>query len=295
MEHWDDIRYFLALAREGTSRAAARSLGVHQSTISRRLAQLEQGAGVRLFDRQPRGLQLTEAGERLIAAAERMEAEVAAVDRQLFGLDGRLSGRVRISLPDLMLGPLAPHLVAFSTRYPGIALEVVSDNTYVNLTQRDADVAIRLGARAPDHLVGRRIGPAVAAPYGSHAYLAAHPDHGLAEMDWIRWDEHWRDIAPERWIDEHIPPNKIRARVNINSAMVELASNGLGVGFQLCYTGDAEPRLARVGAPTDFGLSIWVLTHPDLRRTARVRAFTRFITDALDDERDRIEGRLSPT
>lgn len=291
MQSWDDIRIFLALARAGTSRAAADSLGVNQSTVSRRLARLEQDAGVRLFERLPGGLVLTAAGEELLASAEHIDDAVADLDRRLLGRDTQLRGRVRLSMPDFMVGPTAPILARLGARYPAITIELMVDNGYVDLTHREADLALRLSTSAPDQLVGRRLAPARAAIYGAPAYLDAQPQPlDPTRMDWLGWDEPWRGIPPERWMSANLEPHRVRARVNTNLALCELSAAGLGVAFQLCFTGDADPRLRRVGDPWDFGLSLWLLTHADLRSTARIRALMRGLGDALADQRAQLYG-----
>jgi DNA-binding transcriptional LysR family regulator len=287
---WDDVRLFLSVARTGTSRAAAKDLGIDQSTVSRRLKRFEQDAGVQFFERDA-GLHLTEAGHEMLDVAERIESEFALLARQVLGRDTRLSGRIRVSIPDFMVAPLAPIVSDFGQRYPGITLEMRVDNGYVNLTHREADVALRLGTTAPDFLVGRRIASAPAAIYGAPPYLARQPSPiNPSTLEWISWEEAWRTIPPERWIAANVPPAQVRARVNTNHAIADLVAAGLGVAFMLCYTGDADARVCRVGEPFDFGLSLWLLTHEDVRRTARIAAFMRFVGDALASERATIEG-----
>ena len=289
--NWDDIRLFLSVARSDTSREAATELGINQSTVSRRLKQLEQSTGAQLFDRRTVGLRLTDAGREMVGVAERIEEEFALLDRQVLGRDVRLSGRIRFSLPDMMMTAAAPILAEFGQRYPTIETEVSVENGFINLTHREADIALRLTSEAPEHLVGRRIASARIAVYGADDYLAAQPDRqDLVRLDWVRWDEPWRDVAPERWLTANIPAERIRARVNTNLAQTELIASGLGVGFQLCYSGDADSRLTRVGDAFDFGLAIWLLTHEDLRHTARISAFMTFVCESLSSQRGLIEA-----
>jgi DNA-binding transcriptional LysR family regulator len=289
--NWDDLRLFLAVARSDTSRAAARSLGVNQSTVSRRVKQFERDVGVQLFDRRTVGLRLTEAGREMVASAERIEQDFALLDRKVLGRDVRLDGQIRVSLPDLMVTGLAPVLVEFGERYPTIEVEVSVDNSYVSLTHRAADVALRLVGAAPEHLVGRRIAGASLAIYGTPGYLEDHRDPpDLACLDWVGWEEPWRDVAPEQWLAANVPAERVRARVNTNLAHTELIASGLGVGFQFCYTGDSDSRLLRIGNPIDFGLSLWLLTHEDLRGTARIRAFMSFVGEALARQRGLMEA-----
>ncbi len=280
---------FLAVARAGSSRAGAGALGVNQSTVSRRIGQLEAPARVRLFDRRPSGLVLTEAGEELFELAEDVEVSVGTVDRRLAGRDLELSGAVRLSLPDFLVGEVARHLTAFSSDYPKITVEVIADNGLVDLSRRDADIALRLSDGPPQQLVGRRIAPVKFAVYGAPSLL--DPDSTeLSSLNWIRWGERWRDGQPEQWIDARIPVERTKARINSSVAHAELVAAGMGVGIMPCLSGDADPRLVRVGDLLDFDLSLWVLVHEDLRKTARVRSLMRFLGDALATDRERFVG-----
>ncbi len=292
MHNWDDARLFLAIARYGTSRKAARGLGLNQSTVSRRLGQLEREAGVALFERRSTGFELTEAGAEILSVAEEIEERFALLDRHVLGRDVRLSGHIRLSLPDFAVTPLSRTLTGFRRQYPEIELGVIVANDYVSLTHRQADIALRLGRRAPDHLVGRRIARAEVAVYAAPSYLEEHDDHSdLSALDWIRWEEPFRSIPPERWIDQHIPSARVAAQVNTSLAQLELTACGMGVAFQLCYSGDPDPRMVRIAHPADFGMSLWLLTHEDIRKTARIRAFMSFVGDALSAQRPLIEGQ----
>jgi len=287
--NWDDIRIFLAVARSGTTTSAARRLGVNQSTVSRRVKQLESDAGVAVFERQASGLHLTEAGREIVEAAEQVEERFAVLGRHVFGRDVRLTGKIRLSLPDFMVVCVAPILVEFAEAYPDIELEVSVANAHVSLSRREADVILRLGASAPEHLVGRRIAKTSVAVYGAPRYLDRVGTSELPAMDWVRWEEAWRQIPPERWLDKHVAPNRVRARVNNQTTHTELAAAGLGVGFYLCGTADNDPRLRRISDAFPFNLALWLLTHEDLRGTARIAAFMGFVGDRLVAQRSAFE------
>ncbi|MCP5066354.1 MAG: LysR family transcriptional regulator [bacterium] len=283
--NWDDVRIFLALARSGTTTAAARKLGVNQSTVSRRLKQLEDDAGVAVFERQASGLHLTEAGREMLEAAEQVEERFAVLGRQVLGRDVRLTGKINVSLPDFMVACLGPILADFGKNYPDIALEVSVANANVSLSRREADVILRLGTGAPEHLVGRRITSASVAVYGAPSYVDGIDRSELSALNWIRWEEAWRQVPPERWIDKHVSPGRVRARVNNQSAHVELSAAGLGVGFDLCGTAEKDPRLRRISDTFPFDLALWLLTHEDLRSTARIAAFMSFVGGRLAEQR----------
>lgn len=284
------MRFFLATARLGTTTAAARTLSVNQSTVSRRLKQLESDAGVALFERQASGLHLTEAGREVLEAAEQVEERFAILGRQVLGRDVRLTGKIRLSLPDFMLACLGPILAEFGQMYPDIQLEVSVENANVSLTRREADVIVRLSTGAPEHLVGRRISKVRAAVYAAPSYVDRVDCSDLCALDWIRWEEAWRQIPPERWIEKHVSPSRVRARVNTQSAFVELCVAGLGVGFDLCGTADKNPGLRRISDTFPFDLALWLLTHEDLRRTARISAFMSFVGERLAEQWNAFEA-----
>jgi DNA-binding transcriptional LysR family regulator len=286
MENWDDLRVFLATARAGSSRASGKALGINQSTVSRRVRRLEERSAARLFDRRSHGLVLTEAGEELLDLASDVEERIAALHRRLHGRDSHLAGPLRLSMPDLMVAPCAPHLARFANLYPQIEVEVIVDNGFANLTRREADLALRIASDPPVQLVGRRISRVMCAIYGAVAYTDAMSlPIDPSAVNWVRWDESWRTLPWERWIDAHVAPEQVRARVNTSLAHGELLAAGVGVGLALCCTGDVDPRLRRASTTIDFGLYLWLLAHEDLKRTARIRALLRFLGDALTAER----------
>ncbi|MEN8196747.1 MAG: LysR family transcriptional regulator, partial [Pseudomonadota bacterium] len=176
---WDDLRFFLAVAHKGSIRAAAAALGVNHSTVSRRIDGFERKLGVRLFERLPTGYLVTPAGEDMMQSARRMEEEAAAIDRRVAGRDHRLSGPLRVTMPDSLAQKLLmPDIVAFSDRHPEIELELVISYVFADLNKREADVAIRMANDPPGHLVGRRVVRQAKAVYASRDYLARHDPAG---------------------------------------------------------------------------------------------------------------------
>ncbi|WP_299618265.1 LysR family transcriptional regulator [Pelagibius sp.] len=289
---WDNLRIFLALAQQKSVRGAAGALGVSHSTVSRRIESFEDSLGVRLFERLPDGFVLTPFGEDMMQTARRLEEAVNGLERRVLGQDARLRGDLRVTMPDLLAAKLLmPDLVAFGKRYPDINLEVAISYTPFDLGRREADVAIRITRDPPEALVGRKIITYARATYASRAYLAEHDP--VAEPDsvtWIGWDDRSRH---PRWVRETpFPGAPVRGR--LNNAMVQLAAAKAGMGLAMlpCFMGDTEPDLRRVppGKP-EPAWDIWILTHEDLRATARVRAFMDFMAEAFLGHRDLLEGR----
>lgn len=293
MLNWDDLRFFLETARQGSLSAAARALGVNQSTVSRRIASFEAKLETRLFDRLPSGYAPTEAGTALIDMAERVENEVSAMERQVSGENLNLRGVLRVTAADITTTRfLLPHLKAFAEAYPEIKLDLVSTYSHLSLSRREADVAIRVAKKVPETLVGRRI-----ARISQSFFIAADLYDALGgQVDpeahpWVGWEnEEWNQYQ----FLNRFPKAVIRFRTNSALVMIDAVKAGFGIGALACYHSDAEPELRRiVPFSEEVRLSMWLLTHPDLRRTARVRMFMDFMSERLERERDLIEGRRS--
>ncbi|HEX6013623.1 MAG TPA: LysR family transcriptional regulator [Geminicoccaceae bacterium] len=291
---WDDLRYVLAVAEAGSLAAAARTLGVNHTTVLRRVGGFEAGLGLRLFERLPTGYALTAGGEELVAAARSIDGTVTALERKLAGQDLRLVGTLRLTTTDtLMASVLPPVLAAFRAEHPGIGLEISVSNLMANLTKRDADVAIRPAKEPPETLVGRRVAGVEFAVYGAQGYLAGRDEVGdLAGQIWVGPDDSLAGTSVARWMRSALPSACVAVRADSFVAMRQAAAAGLGLVALPCYLGDTSDGLRRIWPPVpELATELWVLTHEDLRRTARVRVFTEFAADALAARRDLLEGR----
>lgn len=294
---WDDLRYVLAISRAAGLSPAARALGVNPSSVYRRLEALEQRLEVRLFERLRSGYRLTESGEALAEAAARMESEALAVERRVLGTDVRLQGHIRVATSEAFaLHVLPPHLAEFRTMYPGVSLDVSASNQIVDLTRRDADIAIRATATPPDHLVGRSVGRVGVASYASPAYLDAQGrDRPLAEYDWIGFDGQLAHIRQARWIAHNIPDTRVKLRFDSIGAVVAAVSHGVGCGSLPCFAADTDPRMERLpGTYLATDVQAWLLTHPDLRKSARIRACLQFFGTRLAADAVRLLGQPDP-
>lgn len=289
--NWDDLRFFLAVAKAGSLSGAARTLGVNHSTVFRRIGGFEERLGVRLFDRLPSGYLLTAAGEQLYESALRIEEEVAGIDRTVRGQDLSLSGVLRITTLDMLALSILPrHLVAFRESYPGIELELAISNVTLNLTKREADVALRVGNKPPESLVGRRLGQLAFAVYGAIEYLQQRRETELPHHEWIGFD--YEHAALARRFAAFLPEVQPAFRVNSVAVAVAAAREGIGLAPLPCALADQDPTLERVcELPSDFTLDLWLLTHEDLQKTARVRAFLDFLAEALAEDAELFEGK----
>jgi len=293
--NWDDLKYFLAVARAGTLSGAARTLGVNHSTVFRRIQEFEDRLGVRLFDRLPTGYVLTVEGDDMLASVEKVDAEIDGLNRRLSGRDLRLSGLLRITTTStLMHWLLAPHFAAFKKACPGIDLELVVATDFFNLSKRQADVAIRPTLNPPETLIGRRLSKLAFAPYACGGYLSTNKGakEPLKAHTWIGFDDNLAHLAAATWMRETLPGAVIGLRVNTLTAMVSAAKTGMGAALLPCFMGDQEKQLSRLQPPVaKAGSELWLLTHEDLKNTARVRAFMDFFADAIKADKDLLEGR----
>ncbi len=289
---WDDLRIFLEIARTGSLAGAARALGVNHSTVFRRINAFEDRLGVRLFERLPTGYALTLAGEEMQASADRVEREIDRLDRRITGRDLRLEGTLVVTTTDTIIENfLTPHLAAFRQAYPGIVLELVIDNRNINLSKRQADVAVRPTRNPPETLVGRKIADIAVAPYAAPRYMKGRKED-LGALDWLSVDESLAHLAAAKWFRENHADANVVLRANSLFGLLHTCEAGMGAALLACFMADPRKGLRRIGEPIPgAGTMLWLLTHEDLRHTGRVRAFMDFMAASLAAEIDLLEGR----
>jgi DNA-binding transcriptional LysR family regulator len=293
MKEWDDIRFFLAVARKGSVTGAGAQLGVNHSTVSRRLSALETRLGVRLFERLPTGYALTPGGEEILGKAEKMEDAAIEMNRKVLGRDQRLSGTVRLTAPvSTATTILFPEIADFAATYPDIEIQLVGSDNVLSLTRREADIAIRVTNRPEENLFGRKLAQIAYAVYGSTSQPAPSPDTPcIAWDDEITWDF---GTSPPASIKTLCPNTRVAFRANTDELRVASVSAGLGIAELPCYVGDTDSRLKRLSEPAFApGWDFWLLTHKDLRATARFRAVLDFAAKTFARKRALIEGHAA--
>jgi DNA-binding transcriptional LysR family regulator len=282
---WDHLRYFLAVSQAGSLAGAAAVLGVNHSTVFRRINALEDQLGVRLFDRLREGYALTAAGEAVAQQANRAAESIDALQRAVLGRDHALRGEVRITTaPNLATEFVAPALTALRISHPGIHVELAVSDTDYDLARRQADLALRATSAPPDYLVGRRV---LAVPwfvYGSEAYLqqrgAPRTVADLAGHDLVGADETLRRLPAYAWLQANHPRECFAATANQLNTIAALIAAGLGLG--VLPADQHRPGLVRLFAVAPaFTSDLWLLTHPDLRHAARIRAVSDHLLQAL--------------
>ena len=297
MFDWNDLRYFLAVARHGSTLAAARALDMNQSTVQRRLMELERRIGRPLVTRHPTGYRLTELGQQMVAHAQRVEEAVRAFEQQLVTSTREVSGVLRVACPEPIVYRItqSPLLERFRARYPDLRVEFVMSDKYVDLAKGEADVALRSGDTDDADLVGRKIADSLWAVYASRRYIEQHgkPEdvEDLERHLVVGLDETMAKHRAATWLAGVAPNAKIVARNNSVLGLVYAVKSGIGLAPLPTALGDNEADLVRVLGPIPELARIWrVLAHPDVRRTPRVSAFFDFIVEEIDTLRPILTG-----
>lgn len=284
---WDYLRYIRALAIGGTLAKAGEILGVHQTTVLRRLDQMEESLGVQFFERNQNGLQLTPVGEMAFREAERLATDMDNLERKLIGGDSAPVGKVRIAAEDMMVNQLlGPILAEMVRQFPDIELELLTDNDVANLTHREPDLTLRPENKPQATLEGERIASVESAVYGSAQYcrrnrnmdIENHPD----ECVWILPDETFSHLATGRWYRKHLKQVTSVIRCNSLQAMLALARAGAGLAVLPCYVGERARELRRLSDPLDGeSVDLWLHVNQDTQQMARVRMVMEFLVERL--------------
>jgi DNA-binding transcriptional LysR family regulator len=296
MLNWDDLRFVLAVARAGSMSAAAKQLAVAQPTVGRRIAALEHDLGAKLFLHLPTGQQLSPTGSKLLARAERMEAEALAVERVAAGRDAGLRGRVTITASEWLIGSvLGPALAPFSERNTELELELLADVRHLSLARREADIALRPSKFEQAGVLQRQVATLSFGLYASDSYLTQHgmPDfaadcagHALVAMS-----ESLAKIPDLDWLSRFAAKARVAVRTNGRVPMVMLAQSGVGMACLPRFIGDATPglRLLRTPLPGPER-ALYLGSHRDARTVPRVRACINFLSSTFE----RLKPALCP-
>ena len=297
MFDWNDLRYFLAVARHGSTLAAGRAMGVSQSTVQRRVLELERCVGQPLVKRHPTGYQVTDFGKALLPHAEHVAAAILTFEQAIQDAKRDLSGVVRVACPEPIVYRITRSalLERLRERHPGLQIEFVMSDKYVDLTKGEADVALRSGDTDDGVLVGRKIADSLWAVYASRRYVEQHGAPGrvedLAAHALVAFDETMVKHRASTWLQAVAPEAHIAARNNSVLGLLYAVKAGIGIAPLPTALGDAEEDLIRVLGPIPELTRNWrILAHPDMRRTPRVSAFFDFMIDEIEALRSIFTG-----
>jgi DNA-binding transcriptional LysR family regulator len=282
MADWENLRHFLAVARNGTLSGAARALKVDHATVSRRLAALESELDVALVDRLPRSCRLTAIGQQIFDYAVTMDGAADGIGRIARGAHAPLVGKVTLSAPPVLVAHmLAQHLARFRSLYPDIRLSLAAQALQVSLSRREADVALRLVRPEEAGTFARKLGVMAFGLYARRDY--AHRDTP-DRWQFIAYDESFADVPQQKWLLGIAGARPIACELNDISGHLIAARAGAGIAGLPCFLGDADPDLVRIAEDVaTFSRDIWLLVHRDLRKTPSVRAVMDFVVALITE------------
>ena len=297
MFEWSDLRYFLAVAKHGSTLAAARALNTSQSTVQRRLVELERKLGRELVKRHASGYRLTEFGEQMLPFAERVEHAIQTFEQQKATIERGEVGVIRLTCPEPIMYRITQSalLDRFHAKYPGLRVEFVMSDKYLDISKGDADVALRSGDTDDAVLVGKKVADSIWAVYASQKYIERHGKPAsiveLRQHAIVGFDGTMAKHRAATWLAEIAPDANIVVRVTSILGLVSAAKAGAGVAPLPIALGDAEADLVQVIPPVPELQRSWrLLTHPDLRHTPRIAAFFEFINDEREALRPILTG-----
>lgn len=278
---WNDYQTVLRIAEAGTLSGAAHMIGSSHPTMFRRINALEERLGVRLFERFRTGYRLTPSGEEVAATARKIEELTNMTERRVGGRDLRPSGVVRLATTDTLLyGLLTPVIARLRHSEPGIVLEVAVSNKISDLSFREADIAIRPATAPEEHLLGRRLGSIHQAVYASRSLcLGEVGQEDWANLPWIGPSASMSYPQLHAWMRNLGYEDSWVCKMDSVLSMHAAVRSGIGVALLPCYLAEPDSELRRLGMVVkELAVDLWMLTHPDLRHTARVRAVLDFVS-----------------
>jgi DNA-binding transcriptional LysR family regulator len=288
MIDWNDLRYFLAVARAGSTIAAGKAMGISQSTVHRRLEELEVQLKHKLVTRETTGYRLTEYGLGLLPYAERVERSVLDLEQHAQDATRDLTGLLRVTCPEPIIAKFskAKFFDGFYAQYPNIRVELVSSDRYLSILKGEADIAFRSGD-TDEELIGRKVADSLWAIYASRDYIERHGmPKGLEDLSHhplVAFDKSLSNHRLSTWLKEVAPEATIAARALSVLGLVASVRSGVGIGALPMGLGSLEPDLVLIGAPIPELTRSWrLLTHPDTRNTPRIAAFFDYALSNLD-------------
>lgn len=288
--NWDDLRFLVVIGREGTLAAAARRLKVDQTTVARRLRALEDALGTPLFERSDGRWQPTLLGTRVLERAGRIEEDVAGVVRMAEAGAQAVSGVVRVtSVSAIVAEYLIPRLPALYARHPELAVELIASNDNLNVSRREADIAIRLARPDSGDFLIRKL-----ADMGFAAYGAARGDLPVPPGDWVTYNEDLAHTPEMRWLVPHLRGGRVRLRSNSVRGLAVAVASGVGHGVLPCFLADAHPGLVRLCGPQPvLSRDLWLLIHRDARQQVRVAATADWLAECFAADAAAFRGVLA--
>jgi len=295
---WDDVRFFLAVARAGSLSGAARALGVGHVTVGRRIALFEKKLGVTLLNRTPDGFATTLAGQAILRECATMESAAIDLERIVAGRDSLIAGSVRVTTTEALAYQLVtPAVAALHETHPELRIDLITGVRSLDIARREADLAVRLARPSAPDLVCRKLGEVGFSLYASRRYLASagvpRRGQGLTGFDLIAFTGAPAATSPF-FMGESLEGARVALRCDNPLIQVRAAASNVGIVEAACFLGDSSPELVRVWpdeAPARR--AAWLIMHPDMQRAARIKAVSSVITEAFRRQRRILEQGIA--
>jgi len=296
---WDDYLYFYKVASLGNLKAAAEDLGVNYSSVFRRINGLEERLNVRLFERLKSGYKLTKAGEDILDRVQQVDEQMNAIQRLIQGKDVHLSGYLKISTTDTIgYYWLPPYIARFKALYPDIIIDLDIKTRYTNLSKREADIVIPAVNTQPDYMVGKKLAPIHIRLYGATTYLERYgtptSTADFHKHHFLMPNEFFSGLPANKWLRKYVHDENIVACCDKLTGLYHLARQGLGLTILPHYIGDSDSGMVELmDLPPECSHHVWILTHPDVRFTARIKAFMQFMYQETEGEYNQAAKKLT--
>lgn len=282
---WNDYHYLLNLGRYGSLSKAAKRMGISQSTMSRRINELETNTEAKLFKRHPTGFSLTKIGQEIFTRVEKIEEEVLNIQRKLSGQEEKLSGTIRISTSDTLGYYWLPRYIKkFKNLHPDINFDIIITSRYLNLTKREADIVIAPSNKHPDTMIGSILSPIefrlyASLNYNNLNYLPTKLEE-LKEHKLILPNDYLRNLKINKLLRQYINEDNIMITSDKISGLYKYCKAGLGIAPLPTYVGNQDCELIEVFYPgEEYNQNIWLLTHPDLKNNSKIKSFMKFMKE----------------
>jgi DNA-binding transcriptional LysR family regulator len=296
---WDDYLYFYKVASLGNLKAAAEDLGVNYSSVFRRINGLEERLSVRLFERLKSGYKLTKAGEDILDRVQQVDEQMNAIQRLIQGKDVHLSGYLKISTTDTIgYYWLPPYIARFKALYPDIIIDLDIKTRYTNLSKREADIVLPAVNTQPDYMVGKKLAPIHIRLYGTNTYFERY-GRPTSTIDFHKHhflipNESLAGLPANKWLRKYVHDENIVACCDKLTGLYQLARQGLGLTILPHYIGDSDSSMVELmDLPPECSHHVWILTHPDVRFTARIKAFMQFMYRETEGEYNQAANNLT--
>lgn len=287
-ENWEDLKYFMALAKEKRLQKAAKLIKSNHTTVYRRINQFEEKFDIQLFERTPSGYYLTPAGEELYEKVEGLEERMDTVFNSLSGLETKLKGRILITTTPSIATTFLPKIIKkFQKKWPDLVVDLKVSNQFYNLSKREADIAIRPSSEVPLHLIGRNLGKLNFGIYGSKKYLKANKIKNgflksMEDHTFLALDESLERLRSKKWLDSQLKEDGKVYKVDDLTVMAKMCADGVGLGLLPHYFKNVYKELELVFEPNEFvGSDLWILTHKNMSKVPKVKTCTNFLFEEI--------------